>query len=266
MTLDLNHAFAASARDVDLAIQQARALSQHGNHRDAVNVLADAVDAYGATAIPLLVELHACYERMPASRYERYVWRYFKFPIGPGDRVLDVGGSDPIPGTTEVIEDLDELATIPDDAFDFVACSHVLEKTQDPARVLRELMRVGRAGYVESPTPGKATFLNLVANHRHAVTLSGGVIHVREYAPYELRGVGSELLVHMRRKPSTAREKAFSALMTLRAERLNTMMHWVDDFEWEVCRLDGTVEMSAVVQAPASGATRGQQPLERRHA
>ncbi|MBM3216490.1 methyltransferase domain-containing protein [Candidatus Poribacteria bacterium] len=37
-------------------------------------------------------------------------------------------------------------------AFDYVICCHVLEHADDPDRFLKEIMRVGRAGYIESPS------------------------------------------------------------------------------------------------------------------
>ena len=40
----------------------------------------------------------------------------------------------------------------PDKFFDFVICSHLLEDVRDPLSVCRELCRIGRAGYVETPS------------------------------------------------------------------------------------------------------------------
>jgi SAM-dependent methyltransferase len=40
----------------------------------------------------------------------------------------------------------------PDKFFDFVVCSHLLEDVRDPLVVCREINRVGRAGYVETPS------------------------------------------------------------------------------------------------------------------
>jgi SAM-dependent methyltransferase len=37
-------------------------------------------------------------------------------------------------------------------SFDYVIASHVLEHVQDPLRVAAELMRVARAGYIETPS------------------------------------------------------------------------------------------------------------------
>jgi len=40
----------------------------------------------------------------------------------------------------------------PDKYFDFVFCSHLLEDVRDPLVVCREMSRVARAGYVETPS------------------------------------------------------------------------------------------------------------------
>lgn len=40
-----------------------------------------------------------------------------------------------------------------DDQFDFVVCAQTLEDVRDPLAVCRELARVGKAGYVEVPSP-----------------------------------------------------------------------------------------------------------------
>ena len=40
-----------------------------------------------------------------------------------------------------------------DKEFDFVTCSHVLEDIRDPVWAVEEMSRVGRAGYVETPSP-----------------------------------------------------------------------------------------------------------------
>jgi Methyltransferase domain len=39
-----------------------------------------------------------------------------------------------------------------DGMFDYVICSHTLEDVRDPIRVCEEIVRVGRAGYVETPS------------------------------------------------------------------------------------------------------------------
>lgn len=45
-----------------------------------------------------------------------------------------------------------------DDFFDFVVASHVLEDIRDPLGVVREMSRVGKAGYVEMPSRLRESF------------------------------------------------------------------------------------------------------------
>ncbi len=45
------------------------------------------------------------------------------------------------------------LFPFPDKFFDFVICSHTLEDVRDPIRVCEELSRIGKAGYIETPSP-----------------------------------------------------------------------------------------------------------------
>jgi SAM-dependent methyltransferase len=47
-----------------------------------------------------------------------------------------------------------------DGVFDFVISSHVLEHVLDPAAVVAEIVRVGRAGYVEVPEAASAKILD----------------------------------------------------------------------------------------------------------
>ena len=40
----------------------------------------------------------------------------------------------------------------PDQRFDYVICAHVLEHVKGPISACRELQRVGKAGFIETPT------------------------------------------------------------------------------------------------------------------
>lgn len=46
-----------------------------------------------------------------------------------------------------------------DDQFDFVFCSHTLEDVRDPVHVAREIARVGKAGYIETPSAMREIFV-----------------------------------------------------------------------------------------------------------
>jgi len=105
----------------------------------------------------------------------RYFWR--KWLGGPAQRrVLDVGsGHRPHDDATHLVDLLPEddserggavkrlgrslvVATIEalpfkDKTFDYAYACHVLEHTDQPEEACRELMRVARAGYIETPSP-----------------------------------------------------------------------------------------------------------------
>lgn len=48
----------------------------------------------------------------------------------------------------------------PDKYFEFSFCSHVLEDVRDPLAVLREISRVSRAGYIETPSRAREIFVS----------------------------------------------------------------------------------------------------------
>ncbi len=98
------------------------------------------------------------------------------FGIQPSDRVLDIGGGhNPFFRADHIVDyDLTDGAhrngqSIPpelkdryirgdihhlpfeDKSIDFIYCSHVMEHVLDPEAACRELMRVGKRGFIESP-------------------------------------------------------------------------------------------------------------------
>ena len=93
-------------------------------------------------------------------------------------RVLEIGpGHNPFAGVTHLLERniadgrergghalvvptaakliLGEATVLPfaADSFDFVYASHILEHVESPEAACREIMRVGKAGYIETPSP-----------------------------------------------------------------------------------------------------------------
>jgi SAM-dependent methyltransferase len=68
-----------------------------------------------------------------------------------------------------------EAMPFADAAFDFVICSHVLEHVVHPDAVIRELVRVAKAGYIEVPEAASAKIVDF-PSHLWWVTLQEGVL------------------------------------------------------------------------------------------
>ncbi|HOK65214.1 MAG TPA: glycosyltransferase [Anaerohalosphaeraceae bacterium] len=233
--------------------------------------------------------------REKKNRYWMYQARYFDFQIGPQDKVLDIGsGHMPFPFATHLadfaIEDNTygragepfrmvegkkifqcnvEKMPFADKEFDFVYCSHVLEHAENPEQACRELMRIAKRGYIETPTKGKDIFFDSarVSHHRWSIDLFNHRLVFTEYHPEELKGLECNVLGRMVSDPKTEYEKAFYALHFLRADMLNVMLYWEDQFEYEVRRFSNLPEGAAVSNAAVSvsdGCFRGTAPQEPR--
>lgn len=75
-------------------------------------------------------------------------------PFPRADVLVDLAAPDAIPGQEVVRCDVTRHPLpFADKSFDFVYCRHVLEDLFDPFCVIREMERVGRAGYIETPSP-----------------------------------------------------------------------------------------------------------------
>ena len=241
----------------------ARRLFSNGAALEAFDTYEQLAVAYPAAAIAILAELYDCYQLLPGrDRYSLYQSRHFDFGIGKGDKVLDIGsGHLPFPLATHladiavtdhaygragvpfrhidgkpVYECSVENTPFADKEFDFVYCSHVLEHTKDPERACRELMRIGKRGYIETPTKGKDIFLNSakISNHTQHVELCGDCLVFTDYTPEEQAGLECDVLLQMNCRPQNEREKAFAALMLLKSDLINTMLLWEGSFRFTV--------------------------------
>ena len=160
----------------------------------------------------------------PGYRLNNILWslRKVRLPITRRDLVLDVGsGSSPHPAADVLLEKyvdvkhryemlvadrptvLADACKMPfrDNAFDFIVAFHVLEHMHDPAAFLRELQRVGKAGYIETPN---AIFERLIPYDVHLL---------------EIMDVNGVLLIH---KKNSARPDFF----------LNEMDLITNDAQW----------------------------------
>ncbi|BCA54780.1 hypothetical protein W02_19200 [Nitrospira sp. KM1] len=250
-------------------------LFQRGKNLEAIDLYEALAVGHPHAAIDILAELYDLYQMLPqnTNRYALYQSRLFDFAIKPGDRILDIGsGNDPFPFATHLADvapdddrygragapfkrpegipvticTLEDMSCFPDKQFDFVYCSHVLEHVADPERACRELMRIGKRGYVETPTRGKDLWLNTaeISHHRWAVELLHGRLTFTEYLPREIQGLRCDLLMKMHVAPESKREKALTSLLYLKADLVNTMLLWEGSFDVEVRKIPSPASSS----------------------
>lgn len=241
----------------------ANGLFLRGKFREAFDVFEQTLDEWPEMHVEILAACYDHYESLTdRSRYALYQSRHFDFPIWDGDSVLDIGsGHIPFPKATHladislsdgevgragkafkrrdglpVFECPVEDMPFEDNSFDFAYCSHVLEHSTDPEKACRELMRVARRGYIETPARAKDCFLNMarVSHHLWAVEHIHGTLVFSEYTKDDKKGLMSDVLMDMTAHPESPREKAFAALIYLRAPQVNTMFMWEDSFKVEV--------------------------------
>jgi SAM-dependent methyltransferase len=118
-----------------------------------------------------------------------------------------------------------------DHQFDFVYCAHVLEHVVDPAAACRELMRVGRRGYIECPRSW-TEYVFSAPDHRWLVDYEGGTLIFREKLRMEQGDpLGLRLAIFSwLQDPEFKRHWDSSATRALRA----VQVHWDSSFDFLV--------------------------------
>ncbi len=190
---------------------------------------------------------------------------YNNFNLKDCTAILDIGfGTDPFPYATHIIDlslnaltamKSNKLATgkhaliadihhlpFTDKFFDYVYCSHVLEHTEDPIMACREIIRVGKRGYIEIPTLAKdGLFCWARGQHRwHVVSIADRLCFF-EYRERLLDGIRSRAwfdLIQLK-EYHPVQEAYYNNL-----DFFNIMFPWQDTFKIHVFRLDGTIHSS----------------------
>ena len=120
-----------------------------------------------------------------------------------------------------------EALPFKDKSFDFVIASHVLEHSADPENFLRELQRVAKAGYIETPDAFMER-INPYWDHRSEVTIRNDVLKVRKKPTWR---VDSEL-VEMYEK--NAKKLIAGLVIPSNPFTFHTRFYWQDHIPFEV--------------------------------
>lgn len=204
-----------------------------------------------------------------AGERERFSYqsKHYDFCISPGERVLDVGcGAYPFPCAT-VLVDLStstsrhrsealktagkpfvvaDLRRLPftDKSCDFVYCSHVLEHVDDPAASCEELMRVGKRGYLETPSlMTDALFSWAEGMHAWHTAIIADRIVFFEYDERLVQGVRNP---YWRNALTSKRRHPLQDLFYGNLELFNNSLLWRERFNYSVFHLDGRMKHSGL--------------------
>ena len=200
---------------------------------------------------------------------DRYSYQkdYVNFGIKGGEKVLDIGsGADPFPLATHladlyegetshragpIVKDgrsfqLCDIEKLPYDnkEFDFVYCSHVLEHAPDPARACEEIMRIGKRGYIETPTRVSDIMFNftrLKGHHKWHVNLLKNTLIFMEWGEKEHRDTECNdffLMVHSKYK------NPFQDLVCSHRDLFVNMFLWTETFDYYVFDKNGELLQS----------------------
>jgi len=180
----------------------------------------------------------------------RWALRRLHCPVSRDALVLEVGaGGNPYPRSnvlldgfenslerveSEIVRDrpvvlgLCESLPFRDKSFDFVIASHVLEHSDQPERFLSELMRVGKAGYIETPD---AFFerINPYTYHRLEVTDREGKLVIRKKKNWKPE---EELALLYAAK--LARDKDFARFLRISPDSFYTRFYWKGKIDYVV--------------------------------
>lgn len=187
-----------------------------------------------------------------------YQSKYFDFDsIKNKSVILDVGGGNyPFPyatilsdkftevskhRTVELVRDerpffIFDVQAMPfkDKAIDFLYCSHVLEHVDNPEKACKEIQRVAKSGYIETPNFMKDVLFSWARGmHKWHTIFKNGTLYFFKFTDRELDGLRSpawsNLIFSSFENPL---QKAFYDNQDV----FNTMFMWNDRFDVKVIR------------------------------
>lgn len=197
---------------------------------------------------------------------ERYLYqtKYINFNIRQGEKVLDIGsGADPFPLATHLADfykgetthrfrslKLDsrpfiicniESMPLSEKEFDFVYCSHILEHVENPAIACEELMRIGKRGYIETPTKTSDilfNFIRLPYHHKWHIEVLDNTIIFMEWKDSERKDMGTNFF-YMQFQSKW--KNPVQEIMDNNRELFVNMMMWQDRFDYIVINKKGKI-------------------------
>jgi SAM-dependent methyltransferase len=124
-----------------------------------------------------------------------------------------------------------------DKSIDYIYCSHVIEHTEDPLQACSEMMRVGKAGYIETPTLMKDSLFSWAheLGHKWHVVRMGNRLVFFEYDERRQWGVRSS---YWAEAVLSEQYHPLQDLFYPNQDIFNTYIEWTDRFNVTVFYLD----------------------------
>lgn len=133
-----------------------------------------------------------------------------------------------------VCGDIHELPFL-DNSFIFVYCSHVLEHVRFPEKAVSEIVRVGQAGYIETPSEIHEYFDLQKPYHRWAVSDEGDALVFREKSKF----VVMHPVIHALRNSKNRTSKILRKMH----DKINLIkIFWGKDIDFRVERIENPIE------------------------
>lgn len=202
--------------------------------------------------------------RGPAKDRYSYQKHLINFGIKEGEKVLDIGfGGYPFPlathladlyegETTHRFEKLKrdhrpftvcgvEATPFSDKEFDFVYCSHILEHVDNPAKACEELMRIGKRGYIETPSKISDVMFNftkLPNHHKWHTQLMDNTLIFIEWKNSERRDFGIDYFFN---QYHSKWKNPYQELMYNNRDLFVSMLLWKDSFDYIVINKNGDI-------------------------
>ena len=200
-------------------------------------------------------------QNLDENRYA-YQKPFIKHQFTHKEKILDIGsGGDPFPyatiladryleptyhrsvefkseGKPVIICDISALPFI-DGAFDYVVAAHVLEHVDDPIKACLELQRIGKSGFIETPTLMKdALFSWAKGMHKWHLLSQGNRLFFFEYTNRTSEGIRSsawcQIICSTIYHPL---QEAFNDNQDI----FNVMFEWKKQFYVTVIKQDGSM-------------------------
>lgn len=114
-----------------------------------------------------------------------------------------------------------------DKVFDYVICSHLLEHVEKPDQVINEIMRVGKAGYIEVPYEGSSKIWDFSTHLWYCRQEKGQLVFTAKKNIYFDKEIDDFV-------ESKEINKAIQSLFDKNFDKCIVSLHWKDKIDYRV--------------------------------